>query len=97
MHGRLNAIPNVPMSCHAECLVGKWLIGDGGKQCKDVELLNSLCLCCDSFFEAASQAVLMVNMKETETAKAALQDGRMFSESSKVFQEYLVKLHTGIV
>src|SRR5512135_985361 len=55
-----------PSACHANCSVGRWLHSECGRKCKDMELINSLCRSCEEFYEAASEAVLLMRMGDTE-------------------------------
>ncbi len=85
------AVP--PSACHANCAVGKWLHSEGGRKCKDVDLVDSLCRSCEEFYEAASNAVLLMQMGDTELARAAVQDGEAIANASDRFQTNLSKLH----
>ncbi len=80
-------------ACHANCAVGKWLHGEGGRQCKDVNLVTTLCRSCEEFHEAASNAVLLMEMGDVAAAQAALQDGEAIATASDRFQMNLAKLH----
>lgn len=93
VNGSTKTLPGVPTACHASCMVGKWLHGEGGNSCTDIALLDSLCKSCEEFREAAGQAVLLTSIGETELAKAALQIGERYSEASEQFQLNLLRLH----
>ena len=80
-------------ACHTACSVGKWFHGEGGSNCKDVELVASVCRSCEEFYEAASNAVLLMEMGDAEMAKDALQDGDAVANASAEFQMNLTKLH----
>ncbi len=83
-------------TCHAGCLLGKWLHGEGGRGCRDVDLINALCGSCEEFYEAATDAVLLMEMGQHETARAALESGGAISDASERFQLNLAKLHQHI-
>ncbi len=83
-------------TCNAGCLLGKWLHSEGGRNCKDIDLINALCGSCEEFYEAATNAVMLSNMGYTEMAKAALQGGGTFFDASDRFQLNLAKLHQQI-
>ncbi len=91
--GNLKQQPGFPMTCVADCLLGKWVRSEGTKQCPDVGLLDALCRSCEEFHEAAAQAILLTYMGETEMAKAALQDGQMFCLASEKLQDNLARFH----
>jgi len=80
-------------TCHAGCLLGKWLHGEGGRDCRDVDLINALCGSCEEFYEAATNAVLLMEMGQHKTAEAALESGGAISDASERFQLNLAKLH----
>ncbi len=90
--GKSKKLNKVPLICNADCMVGKWLHGDGGSQFKDTRLINSLCSSCEEFHEAASQAVLLADMGETEMAKTALQLGHVYANASAELQQHLERL-----
>lgn len=94
--GKSNEPLPVIATCHAGCLLGKWLHGEGGRDCKDVNLINSLCGSCEEFYEAATDAVLLMEMGHHEMAKAALQEGGTILDASERFQLNLAKLHQQI-
>ncbi len=91
--GKLDGPITFATTCHAGCLLGKWLHGEGGSKCRDIDLINSLCKSCEDFREAAANAVLLKDMGDMEMAKAALQDGEALSDASERFQLTLAKLH----
>jgi hypothetical protein len=93
VNGESQAKPDVPMYCHADCMLGKWLHGEGGDKCRDIGLLDSLSKSCEEFHEAAAQAVLLADMGRAEMAKAVLEDGRSFNAASVAYQQGLAKLH----
>lgn len=77
--GKMHKKPYVEQNCHADCQFGKWLHGEGGKQCTDLNLINSICRNCEEFREHAAQAVLLASMGRTETAKDSMQRARRAS------------------
>jgi len=93
VNGKLQEPLNVPTTCHAECLMAKWLHGEGGIHCTDKNLLDSVCKSCEVFLQAAEQAVVLASIGKTEMAKAALQVGQRYSEASEEFQQNLAELH----
>ena len=93
VNGSLRGLLNVPTGCHESCQLGKWLREEGRKQCGDVGLLDSICQSCEEFYEAASHVILLANMQDTESAKAAMQDGKTFSEASEKLQQNLTRLN----
>lgn len=70
--GKTQKKPYVEPSCHADCQFGKWLHGEDGKQCTDLNLINSICRNCEEFREHAAQAVLLASMGRTETAQDSM-------------------------
>ncbi len=82
-----------PAACHTNCSVGRWLHGEDGKNCKDRGLIDSLCRSCEEFYEAASEAVLLMQMGNTEMAKAVVFDGETIARASDRFQMNLSRLH----
>jgi len=85
--------PVLPDDCCASCLVGKWLHGEGGKHCSDVALLNELHESCYEFHEAASQALLLVEIGKREAAMTIVRGSRFFKDASDRYQSNLAKLH----
>ncbi len=86
-------IVRTPTACHANCAVGRWLHSEYGKACRDVKLISSLCESCEEFHEAASEAILLMRMGDTDMAKLAVQDGEEIARASDRFQMQLSKLH----
>ncbi len=84
---------NFPTSCNSDCLLGRWMVSAGATQGADVGLLDRLCTNCEDFQEAAAQAILLVSMGKSESARGALREGELFAEASERFQEGLAKLH----
>ncbi len=93
VNGNTREAPAVPTTCHSDCLVGKWLHGEGGNRCTDVGLLDSLCRSCEEFHEAVAQAMLLTRIGDTALAKAALQAGERYSVASEQFQKNVLTLH----
>lgn len=93
--GSLQGPLDVPTGCHKDCALGEWLKDADSKQCEDIGLLNAICRNCEEFYEAASQVVLLADMRESASAKAALQDGQMFADASEALQQNLARLHIG--
>lgn len=85
--------PEVPISCYAECMFGKWLINGGVKLCGERDRLDSLCKSCDEFQKEATYAVLLAKFGEIELAKATIQTDQMFNYASERFQTNLAELH----
>lgn len=85
--------PELPAECCEGCMVGKWLHGEGGKHCSDVALLNDLHESCYEFHEAASQALMLVDLGKREAAMAIVRGSRFFKDASDRYQSNLAKLH----
>lgn len=85
--------PQIPMECCEGCMVGKWLHDEGGKQCSDVNLLNDLHESCYEFHEAASQALMLVELGKREAAMTIVRGSRFFKDASDRYQSNLAKLH----
>ncbi len=96
VRGESQAKPDMPMYCHANCMLGKWLHGEDGNGCKDIGLLDSLSKSCEEFHEAAAQAVLLADMGRSEMARAVLEDGRLFNAASVAYQQNLARLHVTV-
>jgi hypothetical protein len=85
--------PELPDDCGVDCMVGKWLHGEAGKHCADVALLNDLHESCYEFHEAASQALLLVDLGKREAAMTIVRGSRFFKDASDRYQSNLAKLH----
>jgi hypothetical protein len=85
--------PELKDDCGVDCMVGKWLHGESGKLCSDVVLLNDLHESCYEFHEAASQALLLVELGKREAAMAIVRGSRFFQDASDRYQSNLAKLH----
>lgn len=90
--GCLKESPQIPNTCHRECEVGKWIHSEEGRHLKNASLLDALCLSCENFSEAASQAVLLAKMGEVEAAQLLLGNDSLYSEASMQLQLHLEEL-----
>lgn len=93
VHGYSTEKPEFPEDCCAGCPVGEWIHGEGGKHCKDVALLNDLHESCYEFHEAATQALLLVELGKREAAMTIVRGSRFFKDASDRYQSNLAKLH----
>ena len=75
------------------CSVCKWLHDEGSKYCADVALLDDLHESCFEFHEAATQAILLVDLGKQEAAMRIIRGSRYFKDASDRFQANLAKLH----
>ncbi len=85
--------PELPAECCEGCLLGKWLYGEGGKHRLSVDLLNDLHESCYEFHEAASQALMLVELGKREAAMTIVRGSRFFKDASDRYQSNLAKLH----
>ena len=90
---RTKEMPDVPMSCHSECMVAQWLHGENGKECVNRRLLDSVCKRCEEFHELAAQSVLRTKMDMPEPVQEAVQSALEFESASNSFQTALAELH----
>ena len=84
--------PVLPKECCEGCKVGKWLHSEGGKHA-DVALLNALHDSCFEFYEAASQALMLVEMGKRDEAIRLIRGSKYFKDASDRYQANLAKLH----
>lgn len=90
VEGQSKILPNVPTTCDGDCTVGKWLHSEGGRKCTDVKLVDALCESCTEFRDAASHVVVLARCGRSDLAKEALQEGRLYANTSEEFQQHLV-------
>lgn len=93
VHGYSTDKPEFPGDCCVGCPVGKWMHGEGGKHCTDSALLNDLHESCYEFHEAATQALLLVELGKREAAMTIVRGSRFFKDASDRYQSNLAKLH----
>lgn len=65
--------PDIEGGCRAVCQFCRCMDGEIGEHLIDSDLLNSICLTCEEFYEHATHAVLMASINCFEPAKASLQ------------------------
>ncbi len=85
--------PELTEGCCKGCTLGEWLHGEGARYFSDVILLNELQESCYEFHEAASQAVLLVDLGKREAAITIVRGSRLFKDASDRYQSNLAKLH----
>ena len=90
---RTKIMPDIPLTCHSECLVACWLHSESGKGSVNRKLLDSVCRCCEQFQEIAAQAVLLTKRDLPEPVSIVLQSALDFEHASVKFQEALAELH----
>ena len=90
---RTKGIPDVPLSCHAECLVAQWMLSEIVRECANRKLIDAVCKRCEEFHEIAAQSVLLTIRDLPEPASDVLQSALDFRNASKRFQEALTELH----
>lgn len=79
--------------CHPACLFGQWLHGEEKKVSEHRSLFDALCAQCETFYEMASQAVLLKNLGEEDMAQAILARSSDYTNASTQFQHHLFWLH----
>lgn len=84
---------DLKLDCHAGCVLGKWLHDESAKHCSKVHLLNAACKSCEAFYEAAMQAVQLINMGMTEQAQKSIEAGQPFDIASDSLQTNFAEIH----
>ncbi len=70
--GKTREQPDIEANCRADCQIAKWMHGEGGKPCIDIDCCNSLCKNCEEFHENAAQAILLTSMGDAEAARDSM-------------------------
>lgn len=91
--GRTKEVPDIPLSCYAECQLAQWLSKESGEECANFELIDATCNRCEEFHEIASQSVMLTKRDLPEPIQDVLQSARDFDDASSRFQEALAELH----
>lgn len=86
-------IPDIPLTCYSECQVARWFKSDGGKECANRKLIESVCKRCAEFHEIAAQSVLLTKMDMPEPVAEVIQSAMDFESASNRFQTALAQLH----
>lgn len=90
---RSRILSDVPMSCHSECTVARWLHSENGKEFANCKLLDSVCRRCEEFHELAAESVLRTKMGIPEPVLEVVQSVWKIDRASNAFQTALAELH----
>lgn len=86
-------MPDIPLTCHAECLIARWMHGEDVKECANKKLIESVCERCHEFHELATQSVLFTTMDVSEPVADVIQSAIDLENASNCFQRALADLH----
>ncbi len=90
---RTKEIPDIPLSCHAECLVAQWMHSEIVRECANRKLIAAVCKCCEEFHKVAAQSVLLTKMDLPEPVSDVIQSARDFERASDNLKMALAELH----
>jgi hypothetical protein len=94
VNGKSEEIPNMPTTCHGECLLGTRLHDKEGKHSNYNNLIDSICASCEKFHDAAFKVILLADLGKSDAAKAELRAGTLYCKASEELQLNLAELHT---
>jgi len=90
---RTKKIPDIPLTCYAECQVAQWKHSENFKECANRALIDTACKRCEEFHEIASQSVLLTKRDLPEPVSVVLQSALDFQNASKSYQLALAELY----
>jgi hypothetical protein len=93
LRGKSNERPEVPLTCHSNCMVAQWLHGDNKQCCLNRQLLDTVCKRCHEFQEEAAQSLLFASMGKPVEISTDAQSFHKLDSASKLFQTALADLH----